>query len=853
MSEKIVYVSHPSSGLGRSNFPIVCHVSNNRIIRCLPFHIPENVRLYEIKTSRGIFSRPRKEVQMPLAYAWKRRIYNNRVKYPLLRVGWKPDDPRPARRGLSGFERISWKEAIEIVVDQLKRVRDLYGTMEAVLVQADGHGHSGYLQTIHHWGHYLFEKINEKLDWGWWTQQLRNPDSWEGYYYGAKLVWGFDESLGEPWQDAVWDDVLQNAEMVIFSGCDPEATGLGMSGSIATVMVKWLKKAGIKLIAVSPDLNYTAIYYDSWIPIKPNTDAALYMSIAYIWIKESLYDVEYVRTHTVGFEKFAKHIEGEDDGTPKTPEWAERITGIPAFTIKALAREWARKRTTLAVYFGGPKIRGTMGHLAGRLEAYLLAMQGIGKPGRQFLRIGAPSFYKKKLAQVPRYPDVDFNGVPINPLLEYAIGKAPKSATFIPRTLVADAILDPPISWKGTTAAFASTEEQFKTYRFPPRENHPGIRMIWNENSSQSGSWTHGSKWIKALRSPKIEFVVSIHPWLENDALFSDLILPAQTVFEHEDLISVTRSDLYALFYQEKAIEPVGESKSDYEIHRAIAEALGIADSFPEVEILLRRAYEETIAYRKLDINWEEFKKRKFIIYDCPTWEEWIEIKKNTWGFSAYEGGMAWFWKKGTGLETRSGKIEFLSQIILEKDPTNRERPPLAKWIEHTEMFPSRIKKYPYIVMTNHPRFRFHVQGDDVDWIREIWKVKGPDGYEYEPCWINPKDAASKGINDGDIVMVYNERGKVLFVAKLSERIIPGTIYTEHGSRIDFTEIDNDVVDRGGCINLITPSPIEKYDKGETIKIPEMNVSGFLADIKKVNVDEIRRIQVKNHNRKIGG
>ena len=100
--------------------------------------------------------------------------------------------------------------------------------------------------------------------------------------------------------------------------------------------------------------------------------------------------------------------------------------------------------------------------------------------------------------------------------------------------------------------------------------------------------------------------------------------------------------------------------------------------------------------------------------------------------------------------------------------------------------------------------------------------------------------------------MVYNERGKVLFVAKLSERIIPGTIYTEHGSRIDLIEMDNDVVDRGGCINLITPSPIEKYGKGETIKIPEMNVSGFLADIKKVDVDEIRRIQVKNHSRRIG-
>ena len=103
--------------------------------------------------------------------------------------------------------------------------------MEPVFVQADGHGHSGYMQSLHFWGHYLFDMAREHLGWGWWTQQLRNPDSWEGYYWGAKHVWGFNATLGEPCQDAVWDDVLEHCEMVIFSANDPEATGLGMSGS----------------------------------------------------------------------------------------------------------------------------------------------------------------------------------------------------------------------------------------------------------------------------------------------------------------------------------------------------------------------------------------------------------------------------------------------------------------------------------------------------------------------------------------------------------------------------------------------------------------------------------------------
>lgn len=838
---KVVYVAHPSSGLARSNMPMECHVKGEKIIRCLPFYIPDDVRLYEIRTSRGRFTRPRKEVQMPLAYSWKNRVRSaDRLLYPLLRADWSPSNPNPQNRGKSDFVRISWDEAVDIVVGEIRRIREKYGSMEPVLVQADGHGQSGYLQSLHFWGHYLFDKIHVNLGWGWWTQQIRNPDSWEGYYYGSKHVWGFNESLGEPWQDAVWDDVLENCEMVILSGCDPEATGLGMSGSTATTMAKWLKQAGIKIVAVSPDLNYTAAVYEGkWIPLKPNTDSALYLGIAHVWISEGLYDKDYVKSHTVGFEEFRRHVLGEDDGTPKTPEWAEKITGTPSYLMKALAREWASKRTSIAVYFGGPKVRGTFSHLTPRLEAYLMAMQGVGKPGRQFLRIGAPSFFKKWIAQVPRYPDVDREGSPFNPMIDYAIGKAPKSPLFLPRTLVADAILTPPITWRGTTAALADSEDQFRRFQFPPSDQHPGIRMIWNENGNQPVSWNYGRRWIEALQRPNVEFVVAIHPWFENDVLFSDLILPAQTIFEHEDLIAVQRCDLIALFYQEAAISPVGEAKSDYGIHRLIAQGLGLGSEFPPVDESLKAAYEGTLAFKKMGITWEEFKRRRYIVYDCPTLQEWVEIKKKH-GYGAGEGGLSWFWRTGKGLQTPTGKIEFVSQGILKHAPDDKERPPLAKWVEHQELPTSpRAERYPFVVVTNHPRLRFHSQGDDVEWIKEIWKVKGKDSYYYEPCWINPKDAEARGIQQEDVVMVYNERGGVIFAAQLSERIIPGAIYTEHGAKMDLLMVDDMMIDRGGNINLITPSPGEKYPPKGEIRIPEMNVSGFLVDVKKVDIEEL--------------
>ena len=838
---RVVYVSHPASGLARSNFPLVCHVDGGKIVRSLPFHIPEDVRLYEIKTSRGVFTRSRKEVQMPLAYAWKQRVYSaTRVKYPLLRNDWSPDNPNTGKRGSSGYSRISWDQALDIIVAQLKRIREKYGSMEPVLVQADGHGQSGYMQSLHFWGHYLFDMIHERLGWGWWTQQVRNPDSWEGYYWGAKHVWGFDSTLGEPPQDAVWDDVLEHAEMVIFSGNDPEATGLGMSGSSALGMVKWLKQAGIKIVAISPDLNYAAgVHADTWIPLKPNTDAALYLALAHTWILEGQYDKDYVSTHTVGFDEFKRHVLGEDDGVAKTPAWAEQITGVPSRTIRALAREWAGKKTSLSVYFGGPKIRGSLSHLAARLEAYVLAMQGIGRPGRQFLRTGAPSFYKKSIAQVPRYPDVDKQGIAMNPMIEYAIGKGPKSPVFIPRTLATEAILYPSIEWRGTSAALAKAEDQFNHYRFPPNADHPGIRMVWNENGSQPGSWGYGWKWLEALQSPQIDFVVGIHPWLENDIPFSDLILPAQTNFEHEDLIAVQRSDMLAMFYQEQAVEPVGESKSDYEIHRMIGQRLGLDEVFPPVDQWLKKAYEGTLASTKLGITWEEFKKKKSVVYDCPTWDEWVDIKKDH-GYGPNDGGLHWFASAGGGLETASGKIEFVSSRIAALDADNTERPPLAKWMPHSELQGSpKAQAYPLLVVSNHPRFRFHVQGDDIDWIKEIGKVRGPDGYMYEPCWIHPSDAEVRGISDGDVIMVHNERGAVLVGALVTERIIPGALSIEHGAKIDTVVLKGKRIDRGGCINLISPSPLEKYGVGGEIKIPEMNVSGFLVEAARIDVSDI--------------
>jgi len=143
-----------------------------------------------------------------------------------------------------------------------------------------------------------------------------------------------------------------------------------------------------------------------------------------------------------------------------------------------------------------------------------------------------------------------------------------------------------------------------------------------------------------------------------------------------------------------------------------------------------------------------------------------------------------------------------------------------------------RAREYPLLLVSNHPRWRVHAEHDDVSWLREIetGKVKGPDGYWYEPVWINPVDAAPRGIAGGDIVKLYNERGTVLGGAYVTERIIPGAVSQYRGARHDPITTG---LDRGGSNNLISPaSTTSKNAFG-------MATSGYLVEVGKVTVSRM--------------
>ena len=211
------------------------------------------------------------------------------------RVDWDPNGERnPQNRGKSKYVRISWDEATDIIAAEISRIHKEYGPL-AILAQGDGHGENKTIHTPH--GHQA--RLLDMM--GGFTQQVRNPDSWEGWYWGAKHVWGQGfQGMMSPAANLI-KDISENCDMVLKWGCDEETTPWGFTGQYASRISQFWTRAGIKQVYISPDLNYAAaVHADKWIPVLPNTDAAMQLAIIYMWLTEGTWDKEYVETHAVG-------------------------------------------------------------------------------------------------------------------------------------------------------------------------------------------------------------------------------------------------------------------------------------------------------------------------------------------------------------------------------------------------------------------------------------------------------------------------------------------------------------------------------------------------------------------------
>lgn len=864
---------------GTGGDPTWVDTMDGKIVRIRPVHHTDtwteeelDPRRWTVKVGDKEFRPSLKAAPNYFALAYKERTYSkNRVKYPLKRVDWEPGgDPakiNAANRGISKYKRISWDEAYDIMEAEIRRIIDAYGPYSVLTVGEDGHRESKDLQS----GGGMHSTLMSKL--GGYTREVRTPDSVEGWYWGAKHFWGSGCNMGlgmpappqtgyNPWH--VLRDISQHSEMILFNAGDWENTQ-NYASQMWSQMIKFWEELGKEMVVIDPFCNYTAVCHADikWIPVLPNTDSALDFGVMYVWFTEDLYDKEYVETHTVGLDKVKAYVLGEVDGVAKTPEWAAEKCGVPAYTIKAYARNRAAK-VTGQVHFSSAAIKGPYSHEPGRTNAYLLGLMGLGKPGVQIAFMNASCMGKEIIARSTSAPFSHLNKC----RMFYP------SEQKIPRTLIAEGILNGSCEWYGSPAiVYVPTAEQFQKNTYPTtpetyiaalgsvspalaraqgksleelqaaidekKKNIPTFNkchMLWSEKPCNQNCWDGGFRWQEAIRSDEVEFFVTNHQWLENDSLYADLVLPVTTCLEDNDdvgasmVVSVRYSALTPA-----AIEPIGESKSDYHIACELGERFGVREQI-DMGMTDDEWFQFGFENSQLpsEISWEEFNKRGYYIpLQDPNQDQ-------------IPAGMTGFYNdpEGWPLDTPTGKLEFWSEALATNFPDDFERTPMALWMPggpksegwwHDESLEGeRCKTYPYLVCAPAARWRVHVQGDDIATFREFetCKVVGKDGYAYEPLWINPADAAAKGIENGDIVKMFNDRGTILTGARLSERVIKGSVYIGKGSRVDPI---GPKLDRGGAANLICPeNQVSRNCRG-------FAVTGYLVDFAKVEDAEMEQ------------
>ena len=414
------------------------------------------------------------------------------------------------------------------------------------------------------------------------------------------------------------------------------------------------------------------------------------------------------------------------------------------------------------------------------------------------------------------------------------------------KTMLPEVVLNGHAEWYSEGVWVAPRDSQFDKYEYPA-PGEAGLRMIWSDAPCWSTCWNCGALDQDMLRDPQVEFVLVQHPWMENDTRFADIILPIATTFELDDMGTDNNNGQYSMFYFEKrAIDPIGEAVGDYEA------VLRVFERFKGTDSVYKDVYD---AYSKNDQSYEDAMKAAYAVSGADD---------GTYTFDElFEGDADKFWMSGAkkgwqrmpiGLEnfvadpedyplqTPSGLLEFYSSKLAEEFPDDDIRTPYPHWVEngggHDERLSSeRAKAYPYLLCSNHPHWRVHAQHDDLPWLREIetCKVTGPDGYGYEPIWVHPKDAADLGVRDGDVCALFNERGRVLGGVRVTERIMPGVLYQDHGARCDAVVPGYGGFDRGGANNLISPHNCTSEN------CPGEVTSGYLVGLEKVDVFELAR------------
>ena len=570
-------------------------------------------------------------------------------------------------------------------------------------------------------------------------------------------------------------DTLDNTKTFIFWASDPmnllKVRAVGYK-RIRDWVVE-MKRRGIRLITIDPVYTETAAMSDEWIPIRAGGDSALMAAMAYVMIEQGLHDSAFIDTYTVGFEPFRQYLMGESDGTPKTPEWAADKTDMSAEKIRALAMEYATTKGVKIASARGIQ-RNEHGEQQVRMLIALATIKGeFGLPG------GGLGF------EIPGSAGVGDAKV---------VGKAPASFGERPQPRHPD---HPAAALRALHPRTrpSSHDHDGKQYAYP----EPGkseLKLLYWAGGSALNQHDDINLTLEAFK--KIETIIVQDSWWTPASRHADIVLPINTLFERNDM---TRFWRYVV-YQHKIIESLGESRSDFEVFRDLADRLGFKDDFTTgldtEDAWLRKLYESAdygltlrgVPRRGLRTRWTSTRRRTW-----PSPTSAPTPARTRWA--------------------RLGQDRDHSETIASYGYD--DCPATPQWIEPTEWLGSPLTKdYPLQMMNKHPLWRRHSSYDNVDTLHKDSKING-----YEPVWINPADAATRGIATGDVVRVFNGRGSILCAALVTDRVRSQTVVVQEGSW--FSPIEPGTIgsiDRGGCGSVLTRQ-IGKLEAGAGSRYPQ--------------------------------
>ena len=665
--------------------------------------------------------------------------HKSRIDQPYIRKGWLEGN-RKSRRGEDEYVPVPWSKAIDLAANEIQRVQKANGN-GAIFGGSYGWASAGRFHhaqsQVHRFLNCIGGYVSSFASYSTGAAQAIIPHVLGMTFH--KITWGETNS---------WPLIERHTDnLVIFGGINPKNAQVSMGGTTEHGTEGWFKRfaKGEKyMVSVSPQRDDSPPE-TTWLPIEPGTDTALMLALAYVLETEGHCDRAFLESHCTGYEVFLPYLLGHTDGAPKTPDWAASICDISADNITSLARRMASGRTLICVSWSLQ--RAHHGEQPYWMACVLAAMLGqIGLPG------GGIGFGYGAIGNVGKTAH-RLQG----PVFEQ--GNNPIS-DFIPVSRIADMLLNP-------NGAYDFNGQCRK---------YPDIRLVYWCGGNPFHHHQDLNRLNEAWQRP--ETIIVHEPWWTATAKRADIVLPATTQFERED-IGWAKGDPY-LFHMPQMIKPVGNAKDDYDIFHLLAKHMGCFEAFSDKkssEQWIAKIYQDFAKNARADDvavpTWEELKAQNFVRLSIDT-EEFDNVP-----FEAFRKN-----PNGNPLATPSGKIEIHSLTIAGFEYDDVPGHPVF----HP---PSKDHEYPLVLTSPQPGNKLHSQLQSAI----------EDHQYFNTVRMHPKDAISRQLQDQDQVIVCNANGSCLAQVLISGEIKQGVVSMVTGSWYAPTP---DGVDISGNPNVLT-------------------------------------------------